>query len=411
LLSLLKTRGLRRFFLAHFQSELGTGAAYVALLLVTYHRLHSAWAIALVLLADFLPGIALGAPLGALADRLPRRRLMIGADLLRAGAFVGLAAIPSFGATVALALFAGVGTTMYRTTVNAALPGMVSQEQRSPATALYGMNCSIGMTIGPALTALVLLFAPATLVLAANGVTFLVSAAVLRTLRIDRDSAAPAHSDSEAGRDSLWSSTLDGVRSARRIPGVSMLLFSGGASVLAGALMNVAEPMLATGPLHAGSSGFSVLVAVYGASMAAASAATACAGSSVNRLRRWLVVGLAVQGAGMIGSAAAPNLGFAAVTFALTGAGNALLAGPEVRLLQELTTERLLGRVFGLRDTLINSAYVVAFVGAGAVLGALGVQAIFALGGTGLLALSAVGCVGLRQGHTDDALPVLAETA
>jgi len=411
LLSFLKASSLRRFFLAHFQSELGTGAAYVALMLVAYHRRHSGWAISLVLLADFVPGIVLGAPLGALADRLPRRRIMIGADLLRAGAFVGLAAIPSFGATVALALLAGVGTTMYRTTVNAALPGMVSVQQRSPATALYGMNFSIGMTVGPALTALVLLFAPATVVLAANGVTFLVSAAVLRTLRIDRDAASPARSDSESERTSLWSSTVDGVRSARRIPGVSMLLFIGGASVLAGALMNVAEPLLAIGPLHAGSSGYSVLVAVYGASMAVASAATAQAGSSVNRLRRWLVIGMVVQGAGMIGSAAVPNMSFATVSFALTGTGNGLLAGPEVRLLQELASERLLGRVFGLRDTLINSAYVLAFVSAGAVLAALGVQAIFAFGGIGLLALATAGWLGFRPRRSGDALPALAETA
>jgi MFS family permease len=411
LLSLLKTHGLRRFFLAHFQSELGTGAAYVALLLVAYHRLHSGWAISLVLLADFVPGIVLGAPLGALADRLPRRRLMIGADLLRACAFVGLAVIPSFGATIALALLAGVGTTMYRTTVNAALPGMVSEEQRSPATALYGMDCSVGMTVGPGLTALVLLFAPATVVLAANGVTFLVSAAVLCTLRVDRVAAAADEPDAAPPRVSVWSSTVEGARAARRIPGVPMLLFIGGASVLAGALMNVAEPLLATGPLHAGSSGFSVLVAVYGASMAAASAATARAGSSVIRLRRWLVVGMAMQGVGMIGSAAAPSLGFATVTFALTGAGNALLAGPEVRLLQELASERLLGRVFGLRDALINSGYVLAFVSAGGILAALGVQAIFALGGVGLLALSVAGWIGLRTGRSDKGLPALAEAA
>jgi MFS family permease len=402
---------VRRFFLAHFQSELGTGAAYVALLLVAYQRLHTGWAIALVLLADFLPGIALGAPLGALADRLPRRRLMIGADLLRAGAFVGLAAIPSFEATIGLALLAGVGTTMYRTTVNAALPGMVSEEQRSPATALYGMNCSIGMTVGPALTALVLLFAPATFVLAANGITFLVSAAVLRTLRIDRDSVTPAPSGSERERESLWSSTVDGVRSARQIPGVSMLLLIAGGSVLAGALMNVAEPMLATGPLHAGSSGYSVLVAVYGASMAAASAATARAGSSVKRLRRWLVVGMAVQGAGMIGSAAAPSLGFATVSFALTAAGNGLLAGPEVRLLQELAGQRLLGRVFGLRDALINAAYVLAFVSAGGVLAALGVRAVFALGGAGLIALTAVAWLGFHPAPGAETLPALPEAA
>jgi MFS family permease len=68
--------GVSRPFLTgtQLQSELGTGAAYVALLLVAYERLHSGWAIALVLLADFLSGIVLAAPFGALADRLPRRR-------------------------------------------------------------------------------------------------------------------------------------------------------------------------------------------------------------------------------------------------------------------------------------------------------------------------------------------------
>jgi MFS family permease len=143
--------------------------------------------------------------------------------------------------------------------------------------------------------------------------------------------------------------------------------------------------------------------------MAAASAATARAGSSVERLRRWLMIGMAVQGVGMIGSAAAPSLGFATVSFALTGVGNGLLAGPEVRLLQELASQRLLGRVFGLRDTIMNSAYVLAFLSAGAVLAALGVQAIFALGGAGLLALTAAAWLGFRPARTGHVVPALAE--
>lgn len=417
MLALLRTSSLRRFFLAQLQSELGTGAAYVALLLVAYQRLHSGWAVALVLLADFLPGVALGAPLGALADRLPRRRLMIGADLLRVGAFAGLAVIPSFGATVGLALLAGVGTTMYRTAVNAAMPGMVSEEQRSPASALYGTNLSIGMTVGPALTALVLLFGSPTLMLAANAVTFLVSAAVLRTIRIDPESAvAPEPTPSpgpeaEQAPASVWSSTVEGARAARQIPGVTMLLAIATISVLAGALMNVAEPLLATGPLHAGNSGYSLLVAVYGAAMIAGSLATSRAGSSVTRLRRWLMLGLVVQGAGMIASALAPNLGWATVSFAITGTGNALLAAPEVRLLQELADQRLLGRVFGLRETLGNLGFVLAFVSAGAVIAVLGIRAVFAFGGVALVALSVAAWLGLRSGRRTEALPAIAEAA
>lgn len=411
LLALLKSPGIRRFFAAHLQSELGTGAAYVALMLVAYNRLHSGWAIALVLLADFLPGIVLGAPLGALADRLPRRRLMISADLLRAGAFVGLAAIPSYGATVALALIAGFGSSMYRTSVNAALPGMVSEEQRSAATALYGTNFSIGMTVGPALTALFLLFGPPAVVLAANAVTFLISAAVLASLRIDRGDSSEAESEPRDERTSLWSSTLEGARAAGRIPGVTALLLIGAASILAAALMNVAEPLLATGPLHAGNSGYSLLVAVYGAAMTAGSLATSRAGASPARLRRWLMLGLAAQGVGMVGSAAAPSLGWAGASFALTGLGNALFLGPEVRLLQELIAARLLGRVFGLRDMAANLAYVLAFLSAGAVLALLGVRGLFALGGVALIALTAAAWLGLRPGHSASTPPVAAEPA
>lgn len=409
--TLLKTPSLRRFFLAQLQSELGTGAAYVALLLVGYERLHSGWAIALVLLADFLPGVVLAAPFGALADRLPRRRLAVGADLLRAGAFIALAVTPSFAATIALALLAGVGTAMFRPAVNAALPRMVDADQRTPATALYGANMSIGMTVGPAITALVLLFGSPTVALAVNGVTFLISAALLSTVPLGSGAGSRENRGPQAEKASVWSATLDGARSARRIPGVTALLTLCTATLLAGGLMNVAEPLLATGPLHAGDSGYSLLVAVYGASMAVGSLALAKAGSSLSGLRRWLLLGLCFQGAGMIGSAIAPSLAFAIASFAVTGTSNAIIAGPEVRLLQELAGERLLGRVFGVREMLANIAYVLAFVCAGVVLDALGVRAVFALGGVGLLALTAAAWLRFHPVRSSGKLTAMAEPA
>jgi MFS family permease len=406
---------LRRFFAARFQSELGDGAAYVALVLVAYQRLHSGWAIALVLLADFLPGVVLSVPFGALADRFSRRRMAIAADLLRAGAFIALVLVPSFGATVGFALLAGVGTALFHPAVNAALPGLVTEEQRSPATALNGAMSSIGLTVGPAFTAVLLLFSSPTLILAVNGATFLVSALLLSSVPFGCGTAAraepidPANAqhasdpDPERSRGSLWSSTIDGMRSAAHIPGVGALLLVGAISVLAGGLMNIAEPLLATGPLRAGNAGYSVLVSAYGVGMVAASLINARAGSGITSLRRRLLLGILVEGIGMIGSAAAPSLSWAIASFALTGASNALLIGSEIRLFQELVSERLLGRVFGLRDTLCNVAFVVAFLTAGAVLGLLGVQAVFALGGGALVALAAISTTALRPGRDDGA--------
>jgi len=406
--ALFKSSSLRRFFLAHFQSELGSGAAYVALALVAYHRLHSGWAIAVVLLADFLPGIVLSAPVGALADRVSRKRLVIAAELLRAGAFIALAIIPSFPATVAFALAAGVGTALFRPTVNAAMPSLLTDEQRSPGVALFGAMISVGMTAGPALTALVVLAGSATLVLAANGATFLVSAALLWGVPLDRGNAAD-----EAPRKpgSVWSATVDGARAASQIPGIVALLVISAVSVLAGGLMNVAEPLLATGPLGAGGSGYSLLVAAYGAGMVGGSLATARAGSSLGGLRRRLLLGLALEGIGMLGSASAPSLDWALASFALTGFSNGLMMGPGLRLFQELVGERLLGRVFGLRNMLFNAAFVLAFLSAGALLGALGARAVFALGGIGMVLLAVAGGAAFRPDREHEMVPAIPETA
>ena len=388
MLSLLHTPSVRRFFAAHLQSQLGTGAAYVALLLVAYHRLHSPWAITVVLLADFIPGIVLSPVCGALADRISRRRIAVAADLVRAAAFIALALIPSFIATVGLALLAGVGTALFNPALQSALPSLVAPDERSRATALYGVVNNLGITIGPALTALLTLFSSPSLVLALNGGTFAVSAALLAGVPLGATSRS---TDEPPG--SLLADTRAGARAAAAIPGMTVLLLFSGAAVLAAGVMNIAEPLLAIGPLHAGNAGYSLLVTSYGVGMVAASVLNSRLGSVVARLRRRWLVGIAVNGAGMLATALAPSLAVALLTFALTGMSNMLIVGPEIRLVQELAGERLLGRVFGLRDLSGNIAFVVAFLGAGVLLSTVGVRAAFAVGGVALLALAPLGAV------------------
>lgn len=390
---------LRRFFAAHLQSQLGSGAGYVALVLIAYQRLHSGWAVALVLLADFLPGIVLAAPFGTLADRLPRTRLAVLADLMRAGAFIGLAVVPSIGATLVLALAAGVGSALFRPAVAAALPELVDDDQRSAATALYGGIFSFGMTAGPAVAALLLFVASPAEVLAVNGATFLMSAALLAGVPLGHGNAD--HADGV----SLWSATREGARAAAEMPGIPALLVTGAVSVLAASVMNVAEPLLATGPLAAGKSGYSLLVAVYGAGMVIGSVINARAGCDVGNLRSRLLVGVALNGVGMVASALAPTLGWAIGSFLLTGISNSLIVGPEARLFQELVAERLLGRVFGLQSMLTDIAYVVAFLSSGLLLTTVGVRSVFAFGGSLLLALTVAGWLRFHPTRPTETFP------
>src|SRR3954462_7768946 len=99
----------RRFFLAYLQSSLGNGMGYVALVLVALERFHSPWAVALILIADLVPLMALGPALRGPADGLPGRAGAVGADIPRGVAFLGLALVDDVTATIAFAALAGGG--------------------------------------------------------------------------------------------------------------------------------------------------------------------------------------------------------------------------------------------------------------------------------------------------------------
>jgi MFS transporter, DHA3 family, macrolide efflux protein len=397
MLALLKEyRSLRRLFASFFQSQVGTGAAYVALLLIAYHRLHSSWAISLVLLGEFAPGIVLSSVFGALADRVSRRRLTITADLLRAACFIALAFVHSFVATVALVLLAGVGTALFRPAISAALPGLVAPEQRSQLVALFYTSVNTGLMLGPALTAAMLLFTTAQVVLIANALTFVASACLLGGMDLGPYTDERAAQEDCEQRKSVWAETYAGVRAITEIPGVGVVMGVGALVVLTGAMFNVLAPLLATGPLHAGGSGYGVLMALYGAGMVAGSWANARVGSDIQDLRRRWLFGIAVSGLAMAAAALAPNLAVALVAFTLIGVAENILVGPEMRLIQELVAKRLLGRVFGLKDVLENIAFVSAFLGAGTLLTIAGVRVVFVSAGLLTLGLAALGAVAFR---------------
>ena len=103
-----RVRGLRLLFYAAFGSGLGSWMAFVALNLDVWDRTHSGSWIAALLIADFLPAIAIGLTVGPLVDRLSRRRVMVSADVVRFLVFCTLPFAASAGQIVALAAVAGL---------------------------------------------------------------------------------------------------------------------------------------------------------------------------------------------------------------------------------------------------------------------------------------------------------------
>jgi MFS family permease len=373
-------RDARRFFLAYGQSSLGTGAAYVALLLVAYSRFHSPWALSLVLLADFVPPMLLAPIFGAIADRWSRQACAVLADSLRAAAFAGIALTHSFPLTVLLALAAGVGTALYKPAMMAGLPELVSRERLAPATALYGALTEIGFTIGPGVAAVVLLFGGSTVLLVANAVTFALSSVVLSTLRFRfREQRAPA----AGGAKSLLQDARDGLVVTARSPAASTAIVATSTVILFGGMANVAELLLAR-QLGGGRVGYSLFVAVASLGVALGSLLGARGGDARMLPRRFLA-GLALVTAGFIGVAAAPTLASALVPMVALGVGNGIVIVYERLIIQRTVAAALHGRAFGAQASLDGFAFGASFLVGGAVLALLPPRSLFLIGGGGAL--------------------------
>jgi MFS family permease len=365
---------LRRLLATWLQSCLGTGAGYVALLLLTYRHLHTSWAIAAVLLAEFVPAIALGSWCGALADRYRKRPLIIVANLVQATAFGGLAVTHTALSILAFALLAGMGNALQRPALRSALP-VVAGDARQVAAAMYDTCRWIGITVGPLIAAGLFALSGIGLPLALNGLSFLVAAITIATIAVDK--TPPEHAPT-TGRGS---GVRAGLSEAFEAPGIAAVIACSSGAIIAGGLLNVCEPFLATRVLHGSGSDYALLVACYGGGMVTASGVVARRGTMPARvlIHRYLSA-LVLTAAGMTGSAIVGSILPATVAFAATGYANALLLVSETQLIQLRVPHSVQGRLFGAKDTVEGACILLGLAGAAALIAAAGVRFTLATG-------------------------------
>ena len=189
-------------------------------------------------------------------------------------------------------------------------------------------------------------------------------------------------------------------------PGIAAVVACSAGSIIAGGLLNVCEPILATKVLHGSGSDYALLVASYGAGMVTASALVARRGSVPAGLliRRYLAA-QTLTAAGMGGSAIVGSVLPAAIAFAATGYANALLLVSETQLIQLRVPSAVQGRLFGAKDTVEGACFLVGLLGAGALVAAAGVRFTLATGAVicGVCALAAVAA--LRTHAFEDTPP------
>ena len=228
----------------------------------------------------------------------------------------------------------------------------------------------IGQLLGPAVAAGLLLLTEPELVLALNAITFALSAFLMTRLRGHVEPGTPDTAGAEAGPTD--------VIGVLKEPFTRSLILTSGAVMLVAGATNVAELVLAKDQLGGGSSGFALLVAAFGCGMLTGSLSGA---RSDDKLRSRYLLAIALLGAGLLATAAAPVLPLAMLAFALAGVGNGLFLVTVRVLMQKLIPEPAHGRAFGLLDAIDSWGFGAAIVAGGALAASLGGRATFAIAG------------------------------
>ena len=194
--ALLRIREFRWLWLADAQSLLGDQLARVALSVLVYDRTGSGLVTAAVYALTFLPALAGSVLLGPLADRLPRRGLLVGGDLIRA-ALLAAMALPalSVAALSSLLVAAVVVGTPWKAAESALVVDILTVEDYPTGLGLRTVTGQAAQVVGFAVGGIAIAAIGARGALALDAATFLISSVVIRLGVRNRPPAA--HPDNE----------------------------------------------------------------------------------------------------------------------------------------------------------------------------------------------------------------------
>jgi MFS family permease len=383
----------RLLFLATVGSSFGTWLAAIALTVDVFDRTGSGKWVSALLVADFLPSVLVGLLLGSLVDRLRRRGLMIGADLVRLVAFCFLPFAGSATAIVVAAAVVGLANGFFMPSVFAGLPNLVDDAELPFANSLLQVADSASYTAGPLIGGALVAASGPHLAYWINAATFLLSAGLLA--RIPAASLQAARTVTQGHLADL----AEGLRVVLRSRALLTVLVAWTVAGLGSSGINVGEVVLAKVTFGAGAFGFGVLVAGAGAGLILGSAIVA------GRLARHgagaiYPAALALMAIGFGAAAVAPDVWVAAACVVAGGVGNGAANVCNGVLVQRGAPDELRGRAFATILSFNGAARGLAMAGAGILLDRWGARWLW--GGSAVLigAAAVAGAVLVPRGST-----------
>ena len=386
--ALLRQPAYRRLWLARTISQVGDVAQFTSLALLLIALTGSGLGVTAVVLAEIVPVLLLAALAGSIVDRLPRVRVMVAADLFRL-VLAAVLAVWHDSAAIAYGVAFGLsaGQVFFSPAAQSLLPALVGDEEIVTANSgIWTAAVTAQIAVAPvaALLAVQVGFGPA---FAVNAASFALSALALRGVREpERVRRVSVSSPFAHAREALAALAQVPLLKALALGQFLAALSAGATSAL---LVVLAQERLG------GVEGYGLLVAAIG--VGAVLGPLVLLRRVADPRRPLFVFGpYALRGVVDLVLGLVTALPLAAAALVLYGLSTSTGSVTFSSLVQSRVPEELRGRAFAGFDVLWQSGRMLSLLGGGLLADAVGIRAVYLLGGLLLLAAAAVGAAGSR---------------
>lgn len=397
-----RVRNFALMWTSSLLSSTGTWLQNVAVPFVVFQLTGSGAWLGVTAFLSLLPMVLLGPLAGSVADRFPRREV-----LLIGGAVQGVLTLVLWLTWVAG--IRSIGLLIVLTTANAAVSGvtvaswqafvtdLVPRRLMLNAVTLNSAQFNAARAFGPALGGLVLATLGVSWAFFFNALSFFAMVVGLVLVRIER-TRRPKPDGRPRALAEMWSA-LRYVRNEKGIVAALVVVFALG--LLGGPLFNLLV-VFTERVYEVGDGAYGLLAACLGTGAILAAPVIAGWGSRQSR-SRMVTIAMVAYGSALVAVGAAPVYPLAAVALLVAGAGYLGISSTLNTTLQLQVTEAMRGRVLALYVMSLTLAMPIGSLVQGYLVDVIGVQWTVAGAGTVFLAVFAV----LRFGtglfpHMDD---------
>jgi MFS family permease len=354
--------------------------------------------------------LALTSPFGAaLADRYPRRAVMITADLVRAG-LIALATVclyldlhPAF--VFVLATVTSIVSTAFRPAQRALMPALANHpEELTASNGTASTLESLSFFLGPSVGALLLVVADVETVFLVNMATFLASTLLVTRVRVPK--AAPTSSDPSADvcatvggdeepKERFLGEVSAGFRTIARDRDLLVVTAEVSAQTVVAGASAVFTILMAVHILGTGPQGVGYLDSILGVG-AIVGGFTAIARASRRRLAQDMTYGVMLWSLPLLLVTVWPHPAAAFAAVILLGFGNPLVDVNMETIIQRITPDEVMGRVFGALEACLIATMALGAAVMPALVHWWGLRAALGVVGLGVALLALVGLPRMR---------------